>query len=68
MLDYAKKILSKVSFDQKLFKHELGKFVRNTQDESQRVELKNWVTGNFDQKYSDAIRDVFDGNTQQSVR
>jgi len=64
MIDYAKKILSKVSFDKHLFKRELHKFLQNTTDENQRVELKDWVRGNFNHKHPDTIRDVFESNSR----
>jgi len=59
MIDYAKTVLSKVSFDKDLFKKELRKFLQHTTDDDQRSELKNWVRGNFNKQHPDAINDVF---------
>lgn len=42
MLEYAKDILSKISFDKKLFRKELRKAFRNLDDED-RKELITWV-------------------------
>jgi len=66
MIEYAKKILSKVSFDQQLFEKELHKFLQNTTDENQRTALKDWVSGKFNHQHPDIIRDVFDSH-QRSV-
>lgn len=64
MLEYAKKILFKVSFDQHLFKRELHKFLLNTKDENQRTALKDWVRGNFNQQHPEIIHDVFEDTHQ----
>ena len=49
-LEYSKKILSKVSFDMKLFKKELAKAYRNLLEE-EIEELVNWVKVNFGEQY-----------------
>ncbi len=67
MLEYAKKILSKVSFDKHLFKRELHKFLQNTTDENQKSELKNWVRGEFNHQHPETIRDAFDNNQRQPI-
>ena len=58
MLEFNKKILSKVSFDQKLFRKELLKGVKwlNKRD---GIILKIWALSTFSQ-YKDIILDVFD--------
>lgn len=50
MLDYAKLILKKVSFDVTLFKKELAK-AYNYLLEDEVEELSNWVINNFGRKY-----------------
>jgi hypothetical protein len=42
MLEYSKVILSKISFDKKLFKKEYKKAFRHL-DNNERAALKNWV-------------------------
>jgi hypothetical protein len=42
MLDYSKVILSKISFDKKLFKKEYRKAFKYL-DRNERAALKNWV-------------------------
>lgn len=49
-LEYSKKILSKVSFDIKLFKKELAKAYQNLLEE-EIEELRNWVRVNFGEQY-----------------
>ena len=58
MLEFNKKILSKVSFDKKLFRKELLKGVKwlNKRD---GITLKIWALSTFSQ-YKDVILDVFD--------
>ena len=58
MLEFNKKILSKVSFDKKLFRKELLKGVKwlNKRDS---IILKIWALSTFSQ-YQDIIIDVFD--------
>jgi len=50
MLEYTKKILSKVSFDVKLFKKELSKAYQHLVEE-EIEELMVWVIANFGQHY-----------------
>tara|TARA_B000000475_G_C15698796_1_gene325435 strand:+ start:286 stop:471 length:186 start_codon:yes stop_codon:yes gene_type:complete len=58
MLEFSKRILSKVSFDKKLFKKELSKSIRwLTQKEI--LTLKIWTLTTFSQ-YKDTIQEVFD--------
>ena len=50
MLEYSKELLSKVSFDVKLFKKELAKaYGQLLEDEVE--ELKVWVLNNFGSQY-----------------
>ena len=49
-LEYSKSILSKVSFDIKLFKKELEKAYSNLLEE-EIEELINWVRANFGEQY-----------------
>tara|TARA_X000000368_G_C23018804_1_gene707025 strand:+ start:264 stop:449 length:186 start_codon:yes stop_codon:yes gene_type:complete len=58
MLEFSKKILSKVSFDRNLFRKELQKSARwmNKRD---IMLLKIWALTSFSQ-YKDIILDVFD--------
>ncbi len=58
MLEYAKTILKKVSFDLKLFEKELKKALKNlVQDEV--TELKNWCYTNFNVKYKPVLDKYF---------
>jgi len=50
MLEYSKKILSKVSFDIQLFKKELLKAYQNLIEEDIE-ELMAWVKNNFGEQY-----------------
>ena len=59
MLSFSKKILSKVSFDQILFKKELQKSVRWV-NKKELIHLKVWSLTTFTQ-YKDIILEVFDG-------
>ena len=58
MLEFSKKILSKVSFDRNLFQKELQKSARwmNKRD---MMLLKIWALTSFSQ-YTDIILEVFD--------
>lgn len=58
MLDFSKKILKKVSFDQTLFKKELEKSIRWLNNK-EIVTLKIWALTSFAQ-YKDIIIEVFD--------
>ena len=50
MLEYSKELLSKVSFDVKLFKKELAKAYQHLL-EDEVEELKVWVLNNFGSQY-----------------
>jgi len=59
MINYAKEILSKVSFDKNLFKRELRKFLTRAENDQERTELKSWVVGKFEKKHPDTIKEAF---------
>ena len=58
MLEFNKKILSKVSFDKKLFRKELRKGTKWLNKRDSLI-LKIWALSTFSQ-YKDIIIDVFD--------
>ncbi len=58
MLNYAKFILEKVSFDQHLFEKELLKHLSELIKE-EIVELKNWCYENFGQQYASVLSRCF---------
>ena len=58
MLEFTKKILSKVSFDQSLFKKELAKSARWL-SKKEVTKLKIWALTSFSQ-YKNTILEVFD--------
>ena len=58
MLEFTKKILSKVSFDKDLFKKELKKSTR-WMSKKELTHLKIWALTRFSQ-YKKVIIDVFD--------
>jgi hypothetical protein len=58
MLEFSKKILSKVSFDKNLFKKELSKSVRWL-SKQEVLTLKVWALSTFSQ-YKNTILEVFD--------
>ena len=58
MLEFTKKILSKVSFDQNLFKKELSKSARWL-SKQEVLTLKIWALTTFSQ-YKNTILEVFD--------
>ena len=58
MLEFTKKILSKVSFDKTLFKKELSKSTRWLSKE-EVITLKIWALTTFSQ-YKNTIIEVFD--------
>ena len=58
MLEFTKKILSKVSFDKDLFKKELKKSI-NWMSKKELALLKMWALASFSQ-YKKVIIDVFD--------
>ena len=58
MLEFSKKILSKVSFDKHLFKRELRKSIRWI-NQKESAHLKIWALTTFTQ-YKNIIIEVFD--------
>ncbi len=58
MLEFSKKILSKVSFDKNLFKKELLKSIRWV-SKKEVITLKIWTLSTFSQ-YKNTILEVFD--------
>ena len=58
MLEFSKKILSKVSFDKNLFKKELLKSVRWV-SKKEVITLKIWALSTFSQ-YKNTIIEVFE--------
>ncbi|HLG35360.1 MAG TPA: hypothetical protein VI757_10805 [Bacteroidia bacterium] len=58
MLEYTKKILTKVSFDRTLFRKELSKAVRWLKKDELRM-LKVWCITTFGSYYRDVIMEVF---------
>ena len=58
MLEFSKKIISKVSFDKTLFRKELSKSVRWV-SKKEVVALKIWALSTFSQ-YKNIILEVFD--------
>jgi len=58
MLEFSKKILSKVSFDKKLFRKELHKCARWL-SQKEMIHLKIWALTAFSQ-YRNIILEVFD--------
>ena len=58
MLEFSKKILSKVSFDKNLFRKELSKSIRWL-NKKEVLALKIWALTTFSQ-YKNTILEVFD--------
>lgn len=58
MLDYAKTILPKVSFDRDLFRKELRKCISWVEKE-QVDELYRWCNANFGKKFPEIIMEAF---------
>jgi len=65
MINYAKEILSKVSFDKTLFKRELRKFLTRAKNDQERTELKSWVDRKFKTKHPDTISEAF--NDEENI-
>ncbi len=59
MLELSKKILSKVSFDKRLFRKELRKAV-NWVHKDELVLLRAWCIASFGHVYAEVIAEVFD--------
>ena len=60
MLDYVKSILSKVSFDKRLFEKELIKAIALLV-EKELYSLKDWCYRNLSSKYNDVLNKHFSG-------
>lgn len=58
MLEFCKKILTKVSFDRILFSKELNKAIKRLKQE-ELVSLKQWCMQQFGHVYEDIIQDSF---------
>lgn len=58
MLEFCKKVLTKVSFDRFLFKKELLKAIKWLNKED-LIALKTWCIGQFGNMYGDIIQDSF---------
>jgi len=58
MFEYSKEILTKVSFDQKLFTKELRKAMDWLKKEERKL-LLVWCLATFGQRYSDIIMQMF---------
>ena len=58
MLEFSKKIISKVSFDKNLFKKELSKSIRWL-SKKEVLTLKIWALTTFSH-YKNTIKEVFD--------
>ena len=59
MLEYAKVILPKVSFNKKLFRKELVKCLNWIEPEEVH-ELREWCYANFNDKYHEILEEVFE--------
>ncbi|MDG1260861.1 MAG: hypothetical protein P8H59_10845 [Flavobacteriales bacterium] len=58
MLDFCKKILTKVSFDRMLFTKELSKAIKRLNKE-ELVNLRTWCNQRFGNIYGDVINESF---------
>lgn len=58
MLDYVKSILSKVSFDRRLFEKELTKAIALLVEHELNL-LREWCYRNFSSKYRDVLNKHF---------
>jgi len=59
MLELAKNILQKVSFDPSLFKKELLKAIKWLESKDEVGMLKEWCNHNFGTSYSSILKEVF---------
>jgi len=59
MLEYAKVILPKVSFNKRLFRKELNKCLKWIEPEEVQ-ELREWCYKNFKCQYPDVLEEVFE--------
>ena len=64
MFEYTKELLTKVSFDKKLFKKELVKAMRWLKSDERKM-LMVWCLATFGHKYSDVLTEVFKKVTHQ---
>jgi uncharacterized protein YjhX (UPF0386 family) len=64
MFEYTKEILTKVSFDKKLFKKELVKGLKWLKSDERKM-LMVWCLATFGHKYSDVLTEVFKKITRQ---
>jgi hypothetical protein len=58
MLEFCKEVLTKVSFDQMLFRKELKKAIRWLK-QMELVQLKNWCLEHFGSQYREIILSEF---------
>ena len=58
MIQYARKILPKVSTWETLFRKELAK-IYNWMPEEQMNEFRSWCYGNFQKNYSELLNEIF---------
>ena len=58
MLEYFKTILSKVSFDKRLFEKELRKAIKSLVEQEVSL-LKEWCYQNFSQQYQPILNECF---------
>ncbi|TVR40419.1 MAG: hypothetical protein EA392_04005 [Cryomorphaceae bacterium] len=66
MLELSKKILSKVSFDRKLFRKELRKAVTWV-NKDELILLRAWCLATFGHIYAEIILEVFDHQVGAAV-
>ena len=59
MLEYFKTILSKVSFDRKLFEKELKKAIRSLVKKEELRDLKQWCYEKFGHIYGNVLEEQF---------
>lgn len=65
MLEYCKKILEKVSFDQRLFEKELIKSLKNL-NENHKKELMNWCNSKYGHIYPQILENCHEKYFQSS--
>ena len=58
MLEFSKRVLSKVSFDRHLFAKELRKCLKYLNVEELRM-LRDWCLGRYGSRYGDVIDETF---------
>jgi len=67
MIQYAKKILPKVSAWEFLFRKELLK-IYNWIPENEMMEFKTWCFANFQHNYADILNEIFVGTNEENKR